>query len=70
MTNTDSNVVNCTSGGRTDWSLCSRKGAAKLEKLDSDAGREYVPMDVYVDAETMHEHFQASPINARLAGTH
>ncbi len=69
MTNIDKAVV-CTSGGRTDWSLYSRKGEAELEKLDLQAGRKYVPMDVYIDTRTIKKHFQAAPIFDRWAGIH
>lgn len=70
MTNTDQKAVVCTSGGRADWALYSRKGEAELEKLDLQAGCEYVPMDVYIDPGTIRKHFQAAPILDRWAGIH
>jgi hypothetical protein len=69
MTNSDQKAVVCTSGGRTDWPLYSRKGEAELKEYDLRAGREYLPMDVYVDPRAVKEHFQASPIFDRWAGT-
>ena len=41
----------------------------ELEKLDREAGHDYVPMDLFIDPETMKEHFQASSIRARLKRT-
>ncbi len=70
MTNIDQKAVVCTSGGRTDWSLYSRKGEAELEKVDLQAGHEYAPMDVYIGPRTIEKHFQAAPILDRWAGIH
>ena len=38
---------------------------AKLAASGRQAGHEYVPMDVFIDARTMKEHFQVSSILAR-----
>ena len=65
MTNSMQHTVTCTSGARVKWTLLSLKGEAEAEKLDRQAGHEYVPMDVFVDPGTMKEHFQASSISSR-----
>ncbi len=70
MKSTDEKAVVCTSGGRTDWSLYSRKGEAELEKLDLQTGCEYVPMDLYIDPRTIEEHFQAASVLDRWARSH
>lgn len=70
MTSTDQTAVVFTSGGRMERSLYSRKGEAELEKLDLQAGCDYVPMDVYIDPGTIKKHFQAAPILDRWAGIH
>jgi hypothetical protein len=70
MTNTKQNPIICTSGGHTDWTLHSLKSEAELEKLDRQAGHEYVPMDVFIDPRTMKEHFQDSSIRSRWTGIH
>jgi hypothetical protein len=38
---------------------------AKLEESDRLAGHEYVPMNVFIDATTIKQHFQVSSILAR-----
>lgn len=70
MTSTSQNPVTCPSGAHTCWNLCSLKGEAELEKLDREAGHEYVPMDVFVDPRTMKEHFQGSSVRARWKDVH
>jgi hypothetical protein len=62
--------IDCTSGDQTDWSLYSLAGEAESERLDREAGHDYLPMDVYVDPRVMEEHFQASSIRARRRRIH
>ena len=45
-------------------------GDAKLGKLDRQEGYEYLPMNVFVDPETMKRHFQYSSNDAPWAGVH
>ena len=49
-----------------EWTLYSLETEAEVEKLDREIGHDYVPMDVFIDSRTMKEHFQESPIRARL----
>ena len=44
---------------------CPLKSESELEYLDRRAGHEYIPMDVYIDPNTMEEHFHASSIRNR-----
>ena len=59
------NPIDCTSWDHTDWSRYSLEREAELERLDRKAGHDYLPMDVYVDARRVKEHFQVSSIHAR-----
>jgi len=70
MTNAMQNPIDCTSRDQNDWSLHSLEVEAELEKLDRQAGHEYVPMDIFVDPRTMKEHFQDSSIRARWSRNH
>jgi len=65
----DNHVV-CTSGDRTNRSLYSPQAEAELETLDRRLGREYLPMDVYVDPEAVNERFDISSIRARWTRSH
>ena len=65
MTNSMRNTLTCTSGSHMKWTLLSLKDEAEAEKLDRQAGHDYVPMDVFVDPGTMKEHFLASSISTR-----
>ena len=69
MTYSKENLVDCTGTGQTDWSLYSLDREAELERLDREAGHDYLPMDVFVDLRTMKEHFQDSAVRARWAKT-
>ena len=53
---------------QTERVLGSFKGEAELEKLDRQSGHQYIPMDVYVDPQTIKERFQASSSRKRWAG--
>jgi hypothetical protein len=70
MTNTEQKADVCTNGGLRDWSEFSRKGQADLEKEDIQKGREYLPMDVYVDPRATTEHFHAPLIVERWKQMH
>lgn len=56
-----------TSRPRTNASLFALEG--ELENIDRDAGHDYLPMDVFIDPETIKEHFQESSIRSRLTGS-
>jgi len=62
--------VKCTSRAQVDWTLYRLETEAEAEKLDREIGHDYVPMDVFIDPRTMKEHFQESPIRARLKEIH
>ena len=70
MTNGIQNPIDCTSRDQNDWSLHSIEVEAELEKLDRQAGHDYVPMDLFVDPRTRKEHFQSSSIRARWSKIH
>lgn len=70
MTDRMNSPISCTSRGHSDWSLYSLENEAKMEKLDREAGRDYLPMDVFVDPRTRKQHFQESSIRARWAKIH
>ena len=53
---------------QTDWNLYSRRDKSVLEKAGSPSAHQYIPMDVYVDPQTIAEHFQASSVHDRRAG--
>ena len=63
-------LIDCTKRDHTDWSLYSLDDEAKMERLDREAGHDYLPMDVYVDPRTVKEHFQDSSIRARWRRIH
>ena len=44
---------------------CPLKSVSELEHLDRTAGHEYVPMDVYIDPNTIEEHFHSASIRNR-----
>ena len=70
MTYSMENLVDCTGTGQTDWSLYSLDREAELERLDREAGHDYLPMDVFVDPRSVKEHFQDSSIRARWRRIH
>lgn len=52
--------------GRTHAKLSLYTLEGELEKLDREAGHDYLPMDVYIDPRTINEHFRESSIRSRL----
>ena len=50
---------------RTCQGSCPLKSESELEYQDRRAGHEYIPMDVYIDPNTMEEHFHAASISNR-----
>jgi hypothetical protein len=67
MTNTKQRSAICAGMCPTERGLGSFKGEAELEKLDRQSGLQYIPMDVYVDPQTIKERFQASSSRKRWA---
>ena len=68
MTKATQHSTLCTSICQTDWVCYSYRGKSELEKSDNQSAHQYIPMDVYVDPQTINEHFQASSIQNRWAG--
>lgn len=64
MTNTMQNPIAPTHGARTDRTPYSLDKAAETQRLDCNVGREYLPMNVFVDPKTMRQHFQVLLIRA------
>ncbi|MCG6859916.1 MAG: hypothetical protein LJE70_01310 [Chromatiaceae bacterium] len=62
MTNAIENPIAATCSEHEAQTLYSPDGAAALEKSDDQAGREYLPMDVFVDPTAMRHHFQGSSV--------
>lgn len=65
MTNTMQKPDTCSSEDQKDLSLDSLEVAAELERIDRQAGQEYLPMDVFINTRTMKEHFRYSSIRAQ-----
>jgi hypothetical protein len=65
MTDSKQEPISGSGEGDSDVPLHSLKTTAALEELDRRAGREYVPMDVFVDPESRNAHFRACVICAR-----
>ena len=55
---------------QADWIFYSLELESEVEEIDREIGRDYVPMDVFIDPRTIMKHFQASPIRARLKEIH
>jgi len=70
MTNITQNPVNCTSRDHTRWSPDFLEAKTELEALDCQVGREYLPIDVFVDPDVIKEHFQVSSIRVRWTRIH
>jgi hypothetical protein len=58
-------LIDCTKRERRDGSRYSLEGKAELERADLEAGRDYLPMDVFVDLPTVKEHFQDEAVRVR-----
>ncbi len=70
MTTRIQNHTSCTGGDHRDWPRYALEVEVELERLDRDAGHDYIPMDIFVDPRTMREHFQVSSIRSRWARIH
>ena len=70
MTYSMQDLVDCTGRDHTEWSPYSLNREAELERLDREAGHDYLPMDVFVDPRTVKEHFQDSSIRDRWRRIH
>ena len=70
MTNAVENPTAATCSERKAQTLYSLDGATELEETDHQAGREYLPMDVFVGPKTIKQHFQGSSIRNRSIGIH
>jgi len=70
MTNFKKKPIAGSDGDLTYWNLHCSEIEAELEKFDSHAGRQYLPMDVYLDPGTINEHFHVSSICDRWSRTH
>jgi hypothetical protein len=64
MTDARKNPIAASYSERKAGALRSRDGAAALQRTGCLAGREYLPMDVFVDSKTMRLHFQGSSLLA------
>jgi len=58
MTNTTHDPIAANRSEHKARTLYSLEGAAKLQRADCHAGREYLPMDIFVNPEAMKQHFQ------------
>jgi hypothetical protein len=58
MTNMRQKPITCTRRGQKDWYLRSLEVEAEQKNLDRQAEPEYLPMDVFLDLNTIKEHFQ------------
>jgi hypothetical protein len=67
VTNVTQHSTICADMCQTEWAFTSYKGKSELEKLDNQSAHQYIPMDVYVDPQTINEHFHASSIQNRPA---
>ena len=70
MTYSIHSFADCTRRNHADWSPYSLEREAEMERLDREAGHDYLPMDAFVDPRTVKEHFQDSSIRARWRRVH
>ena len=70
MTDATENPISDKRKDEVEVTLCSLKVQAELEKLDRQAGHDYVPMDVFVNPRVIKQHFDASSIRARWTEAH
>jgi len=70
MTKTIQNPIIASRSESKARSLCLLDRGAGLERSDHRAGREYLPMDVFVDPKTIRRHFQGASIRARWCRLH
>jgi len=64
MTNTIQDSIAGTCSVRKDRTSYSLDGSAERERSEHQTGREYLPMDVFVDPKTIRQHFQGSSMRA------
>jgi len=67
MTNARQSPIAGTCDMHMDRGQYSLVGGVEPEVSNHKAGCEYLPMDVFVDSETMRQHFQCSSINTGWA---
>ena len=60
--------ANSFGSAQEDQTLYSLETEAELEKFDRELDHDYVPMDIFIDPDTIKEHFRDSSIRARLKG--
>jgi hypothetical protein len=48
--------------------LNTHEGSTERQEVDNWAAREYLPMDIFVDARTTSQHFQGSSIRDQWTG--
>lgn len=65
MISTHRDPRHSTSQARTTSTLSAAQAGRELERRDHGLGCEYLPMDVFLDPETIEAHFRQSAISAR-----
>ena len=60
----------CAGSAHTDTELLNLEVEGELTTADHCVGHEYLPMDVFVDARTIQQHFQIDSVYARISGHH
>jgi hypothetical protein len=70
MNNARENRIAARYSERSACTLYQCDGNTAPQGADRQAGREYLPMDVFVDPKTMRQHFQSAWIRASLTGVH
>ena len=70
MTNSNPHSLIPRAGGRARGAWHTLVSEAELESMDRQAGRDYIPMDVYIDTGTIDEHFHAASICDRWTAIH
>ena len=67
---TTRDLNSCVSSVHADTALHHLEVEAELESADHRVGHEYLPMDIFVDARTVKQHFQIDSVCARISGYH
>ena len=68
MTKVTQHSTICSGMEQTDRVLYSCHGKTEHERSGNRTTHQYIPMDVYVDPETINKHFHASAIHDRRTG--